>query len=248
MQKVKCPKCGKILACSYSKNRSGKEYLYYRCNDCSTYIREDWLEQVMIEKLNDLLGLYLLLESSYFALDTKLAEEFNKCKVNNKLRFALDSKHIEDKLYNLEHNDFLYWFWEQANYETKCQFIREYVDTIEIKKKGKKEVKIELVNLTLKNNKIQQLLELKEKNMTDVIVDYKGVKCSQADFKSEKEALKYIQILNQRYDFDIIDVTEEKNYCFHDDRLFKIINIDPVKAIEKKRTLFLELNEYTTEY
>lgn len=247
MQKVKCPECGRILACNYSKKPNGKEYLYYRCKDCGTYIREDWLENAMIEKLNELLGLYCILEKSYFAMDAKLAEEFNNCKTNNKIRFTLDTRSIEDKLFCLTSNEFLYWFWEQADYHTKCQFIQEYIDTIQVKKHGKKNVKIELLDLQLKRNKVQQLMELKEKNMIDVMVDYKGTRCSQASFKTEKEAFNYVEILNKRYDFDIIDVAENGNYIADSSKLFKIINVEPTRAIEKKRTLFLELNEYTQE-
>ena len=47
MQKMICPKCGKIMQCKGSGGKK-KKYMYYHCTDCKMYLREDLIEkQVM---------------------------------------------------------------------------------------------------------------------------------------------------------------------------------------------------------
>jgi site-specific DNA recombinase len=42
-QKVKCPKCGRIMKCKGSGTK-GKRYIYYNCEKCHENIREDYIE------------------------------------------------------------------------------------------------------------------------------------------------------------------------------------------------------------
>ena len=49
MQKMICPKCGKLMT---SKGTGGKKkkYMYYHCTDCKIYLREDLIEYDMTVK------------------------------------------------------------------------------------------------------------------------------------------------------------------------------------------------------
>ena len=69
MQKLVCPKCGRIMACNGAKNKTGKTYLYYKCKDCDTYFREDHVEKQLVEELSKYLGFYLLLEKEIIQFD-----------------------------------------------------------------------------------------------------------------------------------------------------------------------------------
>ncbi len=56
LQKLKCPKCGRILAGGAShKLKSDKWYFYYRCEDCKNNIKEDAIEASVKTLLADIL-------------------------------------------------------------------------------------------------------------------------------------------------------------------------------------------------
>lgn len=53
LQKLKCPKCGRILAGGAShKIKSDKWYFYYRCENCKNNIHEDKIDKLKVSKLN----------------------------------------------------------------------------------------------------------------------------------------------------------------------------------------------------
>jgi site-specific DNA recombinase len=245
MQKLKCPKCGRILACNGARKLNKKDYLYYKCSNCCIYVREEWIEKILIDSLIDMLELYLVLGGNYYPISNDLANDFNNCGINNEIRFSIDNRLINDKKNGIVRYDSIYPVWNNTPYETKCEFIREYVDTIEVKirsNKGNKIPKIELVNLKLKPNKIKMLFDLKEKCMLDEIEDYGNYKCSISMFRSEIEALKYIDILKKKFELKTIQkISTDEDYYNYNDDLFKVINILPKKAIEKPKSIYLEL-------
>ena len=56
LQKLKCPKCGRILAGGAShKIKSDKWYFYYRCENCKNSIHEDKIEEKIKNLLADIL-------------------------------------------------------------------------------------------------------------------------------------------------------------------------------------------------
>jgi hypothetical protein len=165
MQKLECPKCGRIMSCNGTRKPDGKDYLYYKCTDCETYIREEQVENVLVKHLVKLLELYLVLEENYYPVDSDIAEDFNNCKINNKIRFAIDKAIIYKKTHLMNY-DMLFPIWENTSYDTKCNFIYEYIDKIKVKKKtgkSKKITEVEFLDLKLKPNKINKFFELKEK-------------------------------------------------------------------------------------
>ena len=56
LQKLRCPKCGRILAGGAShKLKSDKWYFYYRCEDCKNNIKEETIEDLVKTLLADIL-------------------------------------------------------------------------------------------------------------------------------------------------------------------------------------------------
>ncbi|MBE6158301.1 MAG: recombinase family protein [Firmicutes bacterium] len=56
LQKIRCPKCGRILAGGAShKIKADKWYFYYRCEDCKNNIKEEVIENAIKELLADIL-------------------------------------------------------------------------------------------------------------------------------------------------------------------------------------------------
>lgn len=64
MQKMICPKCGKIMQCKGSGGKK-KKYMYYHCSECKIYLREDLIENLVMPFIMDLIE-YDMTVKKYF--------------------------------------------------------------------------------------------------------------------------------------------------------------------------------------
>lgn len=236
MQKLVCPKCGRIMACKGTKKKTGQEYLYYKCKDCKTNFREDLIEDALVSELTLILELYLILEKNYVPIDAETARELNKGKLDNSIRYALDTITIEKKL-NIDYS-YLTQIWDTVSYETKCDFIFEYIDTIKVKKHQRNgEPYIEILDLTFRPHMVRVFQEMFEKNMMDTFIDNNVNELSVAQFTSRKQADEYINILSKKYNIKVY----ERNDNTFGDNIFKIINIKSKNVCEKDDVLYVEV-------
>lgn len=251
MQKLVCPKCGRIMACNGTKKANGTEYLYYKCKDCKTYFREDYLEKELVEALAKYLGFYLLLEKDYIVVDKETAKKLNTGKIDNTIRYALDTMLIENR-FNKTNCYLLEFLWNSLEYEGKREFISTYIDTIKIKKyhvKGEKNPRIKILELKLKPNKFKKLFQLEQKNMIDEIVsDSSGYDFSVAEFDSRKKADDYINVLKEKYNIRVVDTNKGDYLDIAYNEVFKMISIKSNRAVEKDNILWLELVGDYKEY
>ena len=54
LQKLRCPKCGRIMKCKGSGGKK-KKYIYYNCEFCHFNLREDYVEEYMIKAIYEFL-------------------------------------------------------------------------------------------------------------------------------------------------------------------------------------------------
>lgn len=246
IQRLVCPKCGRIMACNGCKNKMKKDYLYYKCKDCGTYIREELIEKALMSELNNLFELSNLISENYYITDKKTANDFNNCRLDHRLRFAIDESIIEEKRKALTKND-LNELWNMTSYETKCEFIGKYVDKITIKEyktSRNKITSVEITDLKLKPNKVNELLDYTNGNMVDKIIGTGVYKASISTMKHEKDALEYIELLKKKHKIMVYTLSEDYDY-YLDVLLFKIIKVKPKSVIEKEKTIYLYLTEPT---
>ncbi len=244
IQRLVCPHCGRIMACNGVKNKMKNDYLYYKCKDCNIYVREELIENALINELNNVLELSSIINDNYYITNNKTAEKFNNCRLDHKIRFAIDEKIIKDKKQLLDSTE-LNELWKMTSYEAKCEFIGEFIDTIVIKEQKNKRNRItavEITDLKLKSNKIKKLLDYENNNMIDKIIGSGVYKASVSEMKHEKDAQEYIDILRDKYRFIAIDLLKEEDY-FINPLLFKIIKVKPKSYVEKEKTIGLFLIE-----
>lgn len=247
MQLLKCPRCGRILACNGTKKKNNQEYLYYKCKDCGVYVREEIIEEALINKLNSLLELSNLISDNNLMLDSELAEDFENCRLDHRLRFAIDDRIIKDKLTLLDSTE-LNELWKMTSYEAKCKFIHTYIDNITIKQftNNQKKIKsVEIVDLKLKSNKMSELLDYSSKGLLDKVLGSGVYKTTYTEMKHESDALEYINLLRKKYKVMVMDWVPEEEY-FLNTQLFKIIKVNPKSVVEKKKTLGLFILEPST--
>ena len=65
MQKLICPKCGKIMTCKGAGGKK-KKYMYYHCTECKLYYREDLIEQVTMPLIMDLIEYDMTVRQYFF--------------------------------------------------------------------------------------------------------------------------------------------------------------------------------------
>ena len=252
MQKIVCPKCGRLLSCNGTKKPNNKEYLYYKCKDCSTYIREELIEEKLLDELNNLLELSAILNNSNLIVDNKFAEDFNKCRIDHKRRFAIDENIITSKFKTMFGTSKFNELWYMTSYEAKCEFIQRYIDKITIEKyedKNNRIASVELVDLKIKSHRVSELLDYDPKGNFDRIIGKEFLRTSYAEMKYEKDALEYIELLKEKYKIGITEKVD--NSCLLSPTLFKHIKINPVKAIEKEKDIylfFLGTKEYKNDF
>ena len=90
LQKLRCPKCSRILGGNATRKKNGKVYYYYQCNNCKITIKEPKIEETIKTMLADILE-YDNVVNEFFlpVLKSKLEnpkEELSKeiKKLNNK--------------------------------------------------------------------------------------------------------------------------------------------------------------------
>ena len=122
MQKLVCAKCGKIMQCKGAGGNK-KKYMYYYCNECGKYYREDLVEQLVMPMIMSLIEYDMTVKKFFYPVlaakkekDTsKLDREITSLKnqkkrikeaylkqVVNVEEFASDYKVIDEKITTLE--------------------------------------------------------------------------------------------------------------------------------------------------
>ena len=54
LQKLKCPKCGRVLGGKATTKKNGKPYFYYYCNDCKISFKENVINEYFNQFINEL--------------------------------------------------------------------------------------------------------------------------------------------------------------------------------------------------
>lgn len=55
LQKLKCPVCGRIMGGKATyKKKFDRTYYYYGCNECKNNVKEDYIEESILELLGDI--------------------------------------------------------------------------------------------------------------------------------------------------------------------------------------------------
>ncbi len=54
LQKLRCPKCSRILGGKATTKKNGNSYFYYYCNDCKLTIKENVIEEYISEFIDDI--------------------------------------------------------------------------------------------------------------------------------------------------------------------------------------------------
>lgn len=241
MQKLKCPHCGRILACAGTKKENGVQYLYYRCKNCREYVQENWVEDAIKGELNKLLEFHLtILETHVPLCEDVMSESKIKEAKNKAYRYAIDKKIIEDRLNNCLINKNMN-AWNNANYETKRKFIYDYIDNVEVKKKydrKRRKGSVEIIKINFRENKINDFFFKFESNIITGYLEIEGGFVTIEKTKTQREVDEYVKELRKKYNIKVVQA-ENGGLAPDGPNLVKIFFQDNNDVVNKSKITLL---------
>ena len=106
MQKLKCPKCKRILGGKTTTKKNNKSYYYYYCNDCKITYKENEIEKIIDEYMDSIVE-YDSVVNQYFLpmIKQKIEnpiEELQKELKNQKSKFEMIKEAYINEVFTLK--------------------------------------------------------------------------------------------------------------------------------------------------
>ena len=232
-QKLKCPKCNNIMKCKGSGGTK-KKYMYYNCEHCKIYYREDKIEECLEDFILDLVEYDMSVKKYFFPiladkketntekLDKEIdilqkqKERIKKAYLSGIVEmedFSEDYKIIEEKLSILEKKKY-----ETLNLNSITFTPQQLMADRDIERE--KLIKNKNLNEIIKAEWNKKSKEEKQEFISKFIESMKLIKNKNGDFKIEKINFRrsYIEQLTKFFQsgiFDIyapIEVDDEEKY------------------------------------
>lgn len=220
-QKLKCPKCNNIMKCKGSVGKK-KKYMYYNCEHCKIYYREDKIEECLEDFILDLVEYDMAVKKYFFPIlaDKK---ESNTEKIDKKIEtlkkqkdrikkaylsgivemedFSEDYKIIEEKLSILEKKKY-----ETLNLNSITFTPQQLMADRDIERE--KLIRNNTLNETIKAEWNKKSKEEKQEFISKFIESMKLVKNKNGDFKIDKINFRrsYIEQLTKFFQSGIFDI------------------------------------------
>lgn len=227
MQKIKCPKCNKIMGGCSSTSKNNEKHLYYKCASCGVRINEKRIEKSLMKFLNDMLDFFLIIDNSFkpsLNRDTK-----NEITKYQKIESDLKAKGARIK------KAFIDGMLEPTTLQSELKEIER-----EIEKAKNKIIELKKLDETLEiKQDMETISNLKEIEKMKIKSDY--VKENNLWNKLSKEQKQYlinkyideIEIdIDKNYNVSILNILFNKNeienigYMFRNDCFDMMINVN----------------------
>ncbi len=220
-QKLKCPKCNNIMKCKGSGGKK-KKYMYYNCEHCKIYYREDKIEECLEDFILDLVEYDMTVKKYFFPIlaDKK---ETNTEKIDKEIEtlqkqkerikkaylsgiveiedFSEDYKIIEEKLSILEKKKY-----ETLNLNSITFTPQQLMADRDIERE--KLIRNNTLNETIKAEWNKKSKEEKQEFISKFIESIKLIKNKNGEFKIEKINFRrsYIEQLTKFFQSGVFDI------------------------------------------
>ena len=227
MQKIRCPKCHKIMGGSSSTSKNNTKHLYYKCANCGMRINEKRIEKPLMKFLNDMLDFFLIIDNSF-------KPSLNKDTENDIKKYAKIEKELREKETRIK-KAFIDGLIEPTTLQNE---LNELVRDIEKAKNKISELKQIQENINIKQD-VKLLFNLKEIEKLKLKSDY--VKRHNVWNKLSQEQKqhiinKYIDEIeldmDKNYNVSILNINFNKNeienigYMFRNDCFDMVVSIE----------------------
>ena len=227
MQKIRCPKCHKIMGGSSSTSKNNTKHLYYKCANCGMRINEKRIEKPLMKFLNDMLDFFLIIDNSF-------KPSLNKDTENDIKKYAKIEKELREKETRIK-KAFIDGLIEPTTLQNE---LNEIVRDIEKAKNKISELKQIQENINIKQD-VKLLFNLKEIEKLKLKSDYvKRHNIWNKLSQEQKQHIinKYIDEIeldmDKNYNVSILNINFNKNeienigYMFRNDCFDMIVSIE----------------------
>lgn len=247
MQKIRCPKCNKIMGGSSSTSKDKTKHTYYKCANCNARINEKKIEKSLMKFLNDMLDFFLIVDNSF--KPTLNQDTENEIKKYKTIESGLQEKSDRIK------KAFIDGLLEPT---TLASELKEIESEIEIAKN--KIVELEQLQESMEYKQdIETIFNLKEIEKMKAKADYvKTNNLWQKLSQEQKQFLinKYIDEIeievDKEYNVTITNILFNKNeienigYMFRNDCFDMIVNVKDRDVILSNYKSEQEKNDYVS--
>ena len=238
-QKLKCPKCNRIMKCKGSGGIK-KKYMYYTCEHCGIYYREDLVEECLESFILDLVE-YDMTVKKYFYPVLADKKETNTEKLDKEIGVLQKQKERIKKAY-------LSGIIEMEDFSEDYKIIEEKLDIL-------KKKKYETLNLNSISFTPQQLLADRDIEREKLIKDDKLNEVIKEEWnkKSKEEKQEFISkfiesvvlIKDKNGELKIENINFRRSYIeqltkFFDSEIFDIYA--PIKVDEEEKYIRTSVN------
>ncbi|MBR1416506.1 MAG: recombinase family protein [Bacilli bacterium] len=239
MQKIKCPKCKRIMGGNSGNSKSGEKHCYYYCPNCNIRINEKRIEKSLIKFLNDMLDFFLIIDNSFkpqVSIDTE-----NDLKKYKKLKQELLDKENRIK------KAFIDGILEANDLKNELDQIK-----LDIERTQKKLIELENLKENMINNQDYKLLfnakEIEKMKYKSNYVKTHNLWLELSKDQKQFIINKYINeieiSINHDYSVNILNISFNKNEIENIGYMFRNDCFDMVINLEKKDVL---LSSYKDE-
>lgn len=220
-QKLKCPKCNSIMKCKGSGGKK-KKYMYYNCEHCKIYYREDKIKECLEDFILDLVEYDMAVKKYFFPIladkketnTEKIDKEINILqKQKDRIKkaylsgivemedFSEDYKIIEEKLSILEKKKY-----ETLNLNSIIFTPQQLMADRDIERE--KLIRNNTLNETIKAEWNKKSKEEKQEFISKFIESMELIKNKNGNFKIEKINFRrsYIEQLTKFFQSGIFDI------------------------------------------
>lgn len=227
MQKIKCPRCNKIMGGCSSTSKNNEKHLYYKCASCGIRINEKRIEKSLMKFLNDMLDFFLIIDNSF-------KPSLNRDTKNEIIKYQKIESDLKAKKTRIK-KAFIDGMIEPTTLQSELKEIER-----EIEKTKNKIIELKKLDETLEiKQEMETIFNLKEIEKMKIKSDY--VKENNLWNKLSKEQKQYlinkyideIEIdIDKNYNVSILNILFNKNeienigYMFRNDCFDMLININ----------------------
>ena len=147
-QKIICPHCKRIMACK-APGGSKKKYIYYQCNSCKTYIREDKLIELLVDEITQIIEYDSIVRKHFAPLLKKKLENTNELLLK-------ELNTLKDKIIRLK-DAYLNEIISLEEYKEDKNYLENIIKDIE--RKIKEEQELEQYNFTFEDIMLKRDIE-----------------------------------------------------------------------------------------
>ena len=244
MQKMICPKCGKIMQCKGTGGKK-KKYMYYHCTDCKIYLREDLIEEEVMPMIMDLIE-YDMTVKKYFYPVLADKKERNTAKLDKEISSLQSRKNRIKEAYLKEIVDV-------EEFSKEYKEVDEKLNLLEQKR-------IEAIDLNNQTFSPQHLMVYRDVEKEKLIRSNKFYDMIMAEWnnksKEEKQEFisKFLESITIEKDKDVratimMGKQELQDYInklndYYEVSYYEIARLDePKKGYQKKYLTIDEINE-----